>query len=661
MNMHRTAVSLVIILTLCLLFLKSPCRAFSPLELIVSSRHSVRNFTSENISSQQLLMILWSAYGYTGIDETVPEIGYSHSLTVFAVNATGSYQYVPESNSAVAYNLSVNKETIRSHDEGWPSDASVVLVVVWNETKMSNQYLASAEAGCLVQNVYLSAASMNLGTCCVGGVDSNGLGVDLQLPSAMIPLMVMPLGYPTESFPSAPPNYGLMTGNLPPVQYSSSSFEDALGNPTFLRNWSAEYLSVRELSQLLWAAYGYSNVTLEGSYHRTTPSSRGIYPLVLFVSNATGVYRYSPENHSLSETVEGDRRFEIANATGGQLWISEAPAIFLIVYNSSFNAGDTGDGGAVLHEFIEVDAGAVMQQIVLEASAWKLGVNIISGGLEDWNGTTAEELRRILDLSSSLIPLCVIPVGFPLTNKTSPAISVISPENKTYETNDVALTFNVDEPYSWMGYSLDDQANVTISGNTTLSSLSDGFHHVLVYANDTAGNMGASGTVYFTMDTAGPEISEVIQFPPEDSVKPTDEVIVNATVVDATSGVKKVVMNYTTGNMTWLQTDMIDLGDGIYSSTIPRFPYGTNVTYIIVAEDNAGNTITSVETGYQRLYQVLTEFPVTVIILSFVTMTLLSVAVSRRKHAFSRIACAENVSRALEHTYGCPAELNLLD
>jgi SagB-type dehydrogenase family enzyme len=644
MNMRRTAVSLVIMLILCLVFFEFSGRAASPLEQTVSSRQSVRNFTSENISSQQLLMVLWSAYGYTSLNRTVPQIGYNHSLTVFAVNATGSYQYVPESNSVIAYDLSVNKEAVRSHDGGWPSDASVVLVVVWNETKMNNQYLASAEAGCLVQNVYLSAASLNLGTCCVGGVDSDGLRVDLRLPSAMTPLLVMPLGYPTGSFPPASPNYDLMTGNLPPVQYSSSSFEDALGNLTFLRNWSAEYLSARELSQLLWAAYGYTNVTSGDAYHRTTPSSWGIYPLVVFVLNATGVYRYSPENHSLSEMMQGDRRFEIANATAGQVWISEAPAVFLIVYNSSFNAGNTGDGGTVLHEFIEVDAGAVMQQIVLEASAWKLGANIVSGGLEDWNGTTAEQLRSFLGLSSSLIPLCVIPVGFPFTNKTTPAISMISPENKTYNTNDVALTFNVDEPYSWMGYSLDDRANVTISGNTTLSGVPDGFHHVSVYANDTAGNIGASSTVYFAVDTAGPEISEVIQFPAEDSVKPTDEVIVNATVVDATSGVKKVIMNYTTGNMTWLQKDMIDLGDGIYSSTIPRFPYGTNVTYVIVAEDNAGNIITSVETGYQGLYQVLTEFPSHVIILSFVTMTLLSVAVSRRKRAFRRMARAENVS-----------------
>ena len=41
----------------------------------------------------------------------------------------------------------VNKETIRPHDSNWPSDADVVIVVVWDQTAMNNQYFASLEAG----------------------------------------------------------------------------------------------------------------------------------------------------------------------------------------------------------------------------------------------------------------------------------------------------------------------------------------------------------------------------------------------------------------------------------------------------------------------------------------------------------------------------------
>jgi hypothetical protein len=61
------------------------------------------------------------------------------------------------------------------------------------------------------------------------------------------------------------------------------------------------------------------------------------------------------------------------------------------------------------------------------------------------------------------------------------------------------LNFSINEPVSQITYSLDGQENVTIAGNTTLADLSAGTHNVTVYAWDTAGNVGASETVTFTV------------------------------------------------------------------------------------------------------------------------------------------------------------------
>ena len=80
---------------------------------------------------------------------------------------------------------------------------------------------------------------------------------------------------------------------------------------------------------------------------------------------------------------------------------------------------------------------------------------------------------------------------------TPPTLSIVSPENKTYTANNVSLNFTVNELTSWIGYSLDEQANVTITGNTTLTGLSDGIHNLVVYAKDIAGNTGASKTIIF--------------------------------------------------------------------------------------------------------------------------------------------------------------------
>jgi hypothetical protein len=81
-----------------------------------------------------------------------------------------------------------------------------------------------------------------------------------------------------------------------------------------------------------------------------------------------------------------------------------------------------------------------------------------------------------------------------------PSVSILSPENKTYDVTDIPLTFILSEPASGMAYSLDGQENVTIAGNVTLAVLPVGSHSVVVYANDTAGNDGASRIIYFNIE-----------------------------------------------------------------------------------------------------------------------------------------------------------------
>ena len=90
-------------------------------------------------------------------------------------------------------------------------------------------------------------------------------------------------------------------------------------------------------------------------------------------------------------------------------------------------------------------------------------------------------------------------VYFTIDDGKPPTISNLSPENKTYNQKDLPLNFTTDQPTSWMGYSLDGKENVTLTGNTTLGELSNGSHSIIVYANDTAGNMGVSQTINFTI------------------------------------------------------------------------------------------------------------------------------------------------------------------
>jgi hypothetical protein len=82
---------------------------------------------------------------------------------------------------------------------------------------------------------------------------------------------------------------------------------------------------------------------------------------------------------------------------------------------------------------------------------------------------------------------------------SAPTITVFSPEEKTYNTTDVPLTFTTSEPVTSTTYTLDSRENVTTNDNLTLSGLSQGVHNLTVYAKDAIGNIGASKTILFNV------------------------------------------------------------------------------------------------------------------------------------------------------------------
>ncbi len=80
-------------------------------------------------------------------------------------------------------------------------------------------------------------------------------------------------------------------------------------------------------------------------------------------------------------------------------------------------------------------------------------------------------------------------------DKTPPKIAIMSPQNTTYPPTGIPLNFTVNESTSWVGYSINNQANVTLTGNSALRV--QGLDLLVIYANDTAGNMGKSKAIFF--------------------------------------------------------------------------------------------------------------------------------------------------------------------
>ena len=100
---------------------------------------------------------------------------------------------------------------------------------------------------------------------------------------------------------------------------------------------------------------------------------------------------------------------------------------------------------------------------------------------------------------------------------------------KTYNTTTLPLTFSVSKPASWLGYSLDGEAPVTITENTTLSNLSEGTHIIVVQAKDASGATGVSKPITFKVEKQ--EVTQPTK--PQTAPFPTTLVAI-ATIASAT-------------------------------------------------------------------------------------------------------------------------------
>jgi uncharacterized protein YegL len=132
-------------------------------------------------------------------------------------------------------------------------------------------------------------------------------------------------------------------------------------------------------------------------------------------------------------------------------------------------------------------------------------------------------------------------------------------------------------------------------------------------------------------DTTPPNITDVHQHPTADNVYPTDTVQAYANVTDDLSGVKQVTLSYTTGNGTWFNVTLSNLVGYQYNGTIPQFAQGSTITYVLIAEDWAGNTITTQQMGYSYQYQVIPEFQSPLIVLTLMATTLAAIIAARKR------------------------------
>jgi len=191
---------------------------------------------------------------------------------------------------------------------------------------------------------------------------------------------------------------------LPEPRYDSNvSIEEALLKRRSIREYIGDPLTLQEVSQLLWAAQGITD--LRG--FRTAPSAGALYPLEVYVvvghieNLAKGVYKYKPNEHELVKVLDGDKREELAKAALGQAWVKETAINLVITAVYKRTTVKYGDRGI---RYVHMEAGHAAQNLCLQATAMDLGTVTI-GAFYD------EQVKEVLNLPEDEQPLYIIPVG----------------------------------------------------------------------------------------------------------------------------------------------------------------------------------------------------------------------------------------------------------
>ncbi len=88
-------------------------------------------------------------------------------------------------------------------------------------------------------------------------------------------------------------------------QEGGATINEALWARKSSRDFTAEALTLEELSGVIWAAAG---VNRPENQHLTAPSALALYPIRTYAFLAEGVYRYDAAAHRLVRVAEGDHR-----------------------------------------------------------------------------------------------------------------------------------------------------------------------------------------------------------------------------------------------------------------------------------------------------------------------------------------------------------------
>lgn len=177
------------------------------LEEALARRRSVREFSDEPLSDQEVSQLLWAAQGITHPEDlrTAPSAGALYPLELYLVNAAGFYRYDPQRHELqrrserdlrpALYRAALEQDSVKE------APAVFVITAIYGRTARKYGDVRSPryvhmEAGHAAQNLLLQAVALGLGAVPVGAFNDAQVQKLLGLAAEEQPLYLIPTGHP---------------------------------------------------------------------------------------------------------------------------------------------------------------------------------------------------------------------------------------------------------------------------------------------------------------------------------------------------------------------------------------------------------------------------------------------------------------------------------
>jgi SagB-type dehydrogenase family enzyme len=173
-------------------------------------RRSIRDFSGEAITLEQLGQLLWAGQGITDPSgkRTAPSAGGLYPLKVYVVVGNvegvdaGIYEYVPGTHTLKKIKDGDQRQPLMQAvlNQVWVGQGAIDIVITAVYEITTSKYgergirYVHIEAGHAAQNICLQAVGLKLGTVTVGAFEDDKVLEVLGVSDDEVPLYVMPVG-----------------------------------------------------------------------------------------------------------------------------------------------------------------------------------------------------------------------------------------------------------------------------------------------------------------------------------------------------------------------------------------------------------------------------------------------------------------------------------